>query len=721
MMKKKVKKIPKYNTGAINAGGFQYDPNMFKTNVLQAPSILNSNAAQGFNQVANNVNSTIALQNPTLYNQALFNQTVSQGLTDPVQQNQQNMRGLIGSVGTGAGVGAMVGGIPGALIGGGIGFLSDALPKVIGNKGHVSEATGEITDPSGIAGVFGPSKSSLMRKSNRIKNAILAKQQTENVKADYYNNVNVPDSVNILAAEGGVMRQPVDALVSKGELIYNPVTKKLSQVPGSKGKPNKADDVYAKLYEGDVVISNSPTMLMANGKTPAQNLMGMVDKYATGGTVKAREAIIKKVVNWQEANKTKPQEYATYDEGTGETGITKFIEKSRKRGAIIAQTEVDGKTYVKLGDGNWYDTVNGKVGKRTIKTSKLRKAFATADAEFQQNAAESVTKTKDITIPNGGYTQNWESDVLKTPIAQSLFGQNKRYNLFEPLDIVERAGYNYGSSHGEYNSDLNLYDFSNSLPVLSAYKTIRRKPDSTTNNVPGTIGDTSKAVLYDYEIPNLSKDAIVPKTLNTLPIERTIGLMDTYDEDIDSAYKSLRNRKNIQKLSKLGNKISGYLPLIGAVLNKPKYHTEETIISPANYISTGVNTDPIRRSIDETYNIGNYNFANMGESTGKRMAYGIKLASNRAKQLADMYQWQQEQQNKLIAQNVGIRNDWGKRYDAAKYQAIADTRANEAAADAQYAVNKRDAFKYLRDRQLLPLYKQYLRSGAYNDNIENLS
>jgi hypothetical protein len=65
------------------------------------------------------------------------------------------------------------------------------------------------------------------------------------------------------------MRKPVDAFVSKGELIYDPTTKKLRQVPGSKGKPNKADDVYAKLYEGDVVISNSPTMLMANGKTPA--------------------------------------------------------------------------------------------------------------------------------------------------------------------------------------------------------------------------------------------------------------------------------------------------------------------------------------------------------------------------------------------------------------------------------------------------------------------
>ena len=91
------------------------------------------------------------------------------------------------------------------------------------------------------------------------------------------------------------MRQPVDALVSKGELIYNPITKKLSKVPGSKGKPNKADDVYARLSEGDVVISNSPTMIMANGKTPAQNLEGLID---SDKNMKAKEAIIKKVVNW---------------------------------------------------------------------------------------------------------------------------------------------------------------------------------------------------------------------------------------------------------------------------------------------------------------------------------------------------------------------------------------------------------------------------------------
>lgn len=43
------------------------------------------------------------------------------------------------------------------------------------------------------------------------------------------------------------------------------------------------------------------------------------------GTVKAREAIIKKVVNWQEANKTKPQEYAMYSDG--ESSVSPNIKK----------------------------------------------------------------------------------------------------------------------------------------------------------------------------------------------------------------------------------------------------------------------------------------------------------------------------------------------------------------------------------------------------------
>ena len=118
--------------------------------------------------------------------------------------------------------------------------------------------------------------------------------------------------------------------------------------------------------------------------------------------------------------------------------------------------------------------------------------------------------------------------------------------------------------------------------------------------------------------------------------------------------------------------------------------------------------------------MGNYNFANLGHSTGAGWAYGSKLAADRAKQYADALKWQQETNNNIIAHNVAIENDWGKRYDLAREKAIENTRANEAAADAQRDTRIKDAMSYYRDWQLTPFLKQYLSSGAYDKSIKRL-
>lgn len=286
-MMKKVKKIPKYNTGGPvkelrsgvqikNAGtnmnlpttlGSTPKPAVSTTGVSGGGGLSAGNIVSGIGNAATSIASAMGIEQTGV--SAAFNAA-------------GDIASMIPGVGLPISVGLKT-----------IGALS-------GGGGRVDENTGEITKSSGLTRWlgWGRSDASLAAKSSRIKSSNIAREQTQDIQADYYNNPNVEIQPSVLVAEGGVMRTPVDALVSKGELIYNPVTKKLSQVPGSKGKPNKADDVYTRLYEGDVVISNSPTMLMSNGRTPAQNLMGMVDKYATGGTVKAREAIIKKVVNW---------------------------------------------------------------------------------------------------------------------------------------------------------------------------------------------------------------------------------------------------------------------------------------------------------------------------------------------------------------------------------------------------------------------------------------
>lgn len=695
MIKKKVKKIPKYNTGAVTI----------------SPDVLNNAMAGKFNTPTQ-----FGEQQPMASIAQHSQATVGLSRVDSAATNASAIAGAIGAAGSGLGAALGIRQGKAGQIANTLGDMASVIPGIgpiigaglknvggfLGDTGSVDVNTGEIEYGSGIiGGLFGPSRKELRRKSNQIKNSIQAKSQTENLVADYYNDPNVVQNPNVLAAEGGIMRRPVDALVSKGELIYNPMTKKLSKVPGSKGKPNKADDVYARLYEGDVVISNSPTMLMANGKTPAQNLEGLVD---SNKNVKAKEAIIKKVVNWQEANKTKPQEYAMYSEGD-------IVENAKKRDRTVAATIVDGKSYIKLGDGHWYTDINGQAGKRVILTPKLRKAFA--DVKETPSGYDN-----DIKLTPGGYDQKWEwqSEHANNPMYQQLFGQNKKYNLAQPLRQVELAGYNYGPSYGEYDPDFGNYDYSSWLRIPDNWRSenatttgsrstkATAAPQQTTvkNNGPTPVKEakTSLAAERPKDVPKLNKMS-----------------QEEIKAHGDRWASLLKDKPNTQWLDKL----AGIAPVAAALINKPDYHKEEAIISPAKYIPTGVNIDPIRRAADESFAMARYNQANINPNTGAGMAYGLQAAANRTKALADAYKWQQDTQNRLITQNVGIYNDWSKRYDAARYKAIENTMANEAAADAQYDTRIKDAMSYYRDWQLTPFLKQYLSSGAYKENVNRLS
>ena len=485
-------------------------------------------------------------KNADLYSQA--GNFITQQI-DNVQQSKQGVtaggvvKGMAGGAATGAAIGSIVPGIGtavGAIVGGAIGGITSGW----GGDAKVNYDTNSInysdiyTGKSGIAGLW-HSDEDEKRAARSVQNANISKITSGHVYNEYYNKPNIPVQPMVNAAEGGVMRKPVDALVSKGELIYNPVTKKLSKVPGSKGKPNKKDDVYAKLSEGDVVISNSPTMIMANGKTPAQNLEGLVD---SDKNVKAKEAIIKKVVNWQEAHKTKTADVSEYSNGT---------------------------PYVQLGKDPF---------------SELEK------------------------------------------------------NLFEPI-----------------------------------------KAEITGND----------------PLKNLTND-------------QRVALRKTINE--------INGKKKGNWLSTL----SDYAPLASALLKKPSYHKEQAYINPVKYVPTGVSIDPIRRATDEGMAIARYNQMNVNPSTGAGMAAGLQAAVNRSKSIADAYKWQQDAQNKLIAQNVGIYNEWAAREAQARHTANTETQQNEAAAMMMRDQAIKDAYEFQTGRRndrwklsmLEPMFKY-----AVDDNI----
>lgn len=609
----------------------------------------------------------------------------------------------------------------GHLIGGVAGATFGAF-----QKGGVDPNTGEIK----YGGIFGRSKDSLMAESNMIKNNIRATQMTEQKKAEYAMNPNNPNGGAVMAAEGGIMRKPVDALVSKGELIYDPTTQKLRQVPGSKGKPNKADDVFARLYEGDVVISNSPTMLMANGKTPAQNLMGMVDKYATGGTVKAREAIIKKVVNWQEANKTKPQEYAMYNGGgwVTENGVKKHITKNSMGKPIYSQS---GEPY--LGDVKaitWNDNVANK-GRYKVEYEKAALndiatsfpgntrsyGYYTFDGAFNdlsdvspQNMPDSVRTGRTFYVPIGDFDHQ-ESYAKLNAKADPTAGLNmKKIDVPRNMNHVKtptqeeiNAFYGYdrekvdetvkkdrneriNSKNRKYITDKDLYGGELDEVVVTAPKINK----ASSKNDAGKKSSSGKTTATTPQESKLTPEQIA----ESLRIE-DIGERHWLRGPVTEPNQSLASLAQISPEQMKLQGVDKVAPLNGikplqqqdvdgeiaapngsdwrdglyrmAVLSQPLWDRAKA--EPVNYESpvykympTQIDVSSQFRDADQSYALSRYNFANLYPNTGAGMAAGLQAASNRAKQYADIRQWQTNAQNELIGKNVGIYNNWANEH-----------------------------------------------------------
>lgn len=139
--------------------------------------------------------------------------------------------GVIGGIGSGAAMGASIGGPWGAVIGGAIGGITSS----IGSGGSVNEQTGEYELPSGIAGLFGHSKSYIRNKAGRIKNGIQARQMSEQVAADYYQE----NGYNELSlSEGGVVPSTI-AYLDDGEMLRTP-DGTIGSIP-EEGKPTDSN------------------------------------------------------------------------------------------------------------------------------------------------------------------------------------------------------------------------------------------------------------------------------------------------------------------------------------------------------------------------------------------------------------------------------------------------------------------------------------------------
>ena len=196
MKTKKLKRVPQYAFGADAISNWGNMSGVDKANVV----------TQGVGAVGSMIGNATSGKKPTA-------------------------AGVIGGIGSGAAMGASIGGPWGAVIGGAIGGITSS----IGSGGSVNEQTGEYELPSGIAGLFGHSKSYIRNKAGRIKNGIQARQMSEQVAADYYQE----NGYNELSlSKGGVVPSTV-AYLDDGEMLRTP-DRTIGSIP-EEGKPTDSN------------------------------------------------------------------------------------------------------------------------------------------------------------------------------------------------------------------------------------------------------------------------------------------------------------------------------------------------------------------------------------------------------------------------------------------------------------------------------------------------
>lgn len=196
MKTKKLKRVPQYAFGADAISNWGNMSGVDKANVV----------TQGVSAVGSMIGNATSGKKPTA-------------------------AGVIGGIGSGAAMGASIGGPWGAVIGGAIGGITSGM----GSGGSVNEQTGEYQDPSGIAGLFGHSKSYIRNKAGRIKNGIQARQMSEQVAADYYQE----NGYNELSlSKGGVVPSTM-AYLDDGEMLRMP-DGTIGSIP-EEGKPTDSN------------------------------------------------------------------------------------------------------------------------------------------------------------------------------------------------------------------------------------------------------------------------------------------------------------------------------------------------------------------------------------------------------------------------------------------------------------------------------------------------
>ena len=572
--------------------------------------------------------------------------------------------GVISGIGSGAAAGASIGGPWGAVIGGAIGGITSS----IGSGGSVNEQTGEYELPSGIAGLFGHSKSYIRNKAGRIKNGIQARQMSEQVAADYYQE----NGYNELSlSKGGVVPSTM-AYLDDGEMLRTP-DGTIGSIP-EEGKPTDSNLLNVPI--GTQVLS---------------------DKLKVPGTNKTFAEMGKKLM--KKSNKKSNNIYAENSQMLNERNNQMAYQALLDQQEALKSKKTNNKNIAAYADGTGDIKPYGY--NRNMSDFKYWDPDKNSYTQDYLNYVNSITDQDVKDIYSGKY-----GDM------STYLGKNKGV-----IPTVEQArSLMTDRKYGDWHK------------IGQAYVDSRSNQSKGPKPIPSSEVASRLGIPYNINVPIGNVDASNARSSKYFkyignPGKLPVGNSYTIDRKnpnqlIDNNWMDLVD--NIAALAgPVGNIFSGSPERVDT-------YTYDPVYGPTDY-----NIDPILREATLSDRIARYNMANINPNTGANMAFGLQSAINRNKAIANAYATKNNAENQMAFNNAQIANQWGQQYANARHLASVEQAQNDAATrnirrkgfgDLSTRIQQINKDKRLtkRDSAVLEAMLPYLEYGMTSDQLTKL-
>lgn len=631
MKNKKLKRIPQYAFGADAISNWGNMSGVDKANVV----------TQGVGAIGSMIGNATSGQKPTA-------------------------AGVISGIGSGAAMGASIGGPWGAVIGGAIGGITSS----IGSGGSVNEQTGEYELPSGIAGLFGHSKSYIRNKAGRIKNGIQARQMSEQVAADYYQN----NGYNELSLSKGGIVPSTMAYLDDGEMLRTP-DGTIGSIP-EEGKPT--DSNLLNVPVGTQVLS---------------------DKIKVPGTNKTFAEMGKKLM--KKSNKKANNIYAENSQMLNE-----------RNNQIAYQALLDQQEALK--------------SKKINKKKSDIPAYADGDGNIRPYGYNKNMSDFKYWDPNkNNYTQdylNWVNSITDQDVKDIYSG---RYG-----DMSTYLSKNKGTipSVEQARSLMTDRKYGDWHKIGQAYVDSRSAQKNGPKQIPSSEVASRLGIPWNINAPIGNVDSANSRSSKYFTYTGNPGKLP-----VGTPYTTDREDSNMPGNNNWLDLIDNIAALAGPIGNifsgspeRVDTYTYDPVYGPTDY-----NIDPILREATLSDRIARYNMSSINPNTGANMAFGLQSAVNRNKAIANAYATKNNAENQMAFNNAQIANQWGQQYANARHLASVEQAQNDAATrnirrkgfgDLSTRIQQISKDKRLtkRDSAMLEAMLPYLEYGMTSDQLTKL-